>query len=205
MSYIIPIGSGIIQLPFELLYEIVLDLPAKSLIQICQTNKWFQQFCSEQNIIFWKSKLEKDYNWTQIPVGMTEKQLYFSLATNQAKIINIEYIDQNYNSHFVSPLLIFRHELLQNILTKGYRFISAGGTWRATNNLIVNPISVLKDQQNNSLLTLFNLDDPISIMINGIQETIYTDEPLNRFIWNQLDKITYSKYIRAKILGKRRA
>ncbi len=199
MSYTIPRGSGIIQLPFELLYEMMLDLPAKNLIQICQTNKWFQQFCSEQNIIFWRRKLEKDYNWTQIPAGMTEKQVYFSLATNKAKIIKIEYIDQNYTSQFLSYLLIFQNESLWNILSKGYKFVIA------TNNLILNPISILKDHQDNKLLNIFNFDDPITIIINGIQETIYTDEPLNIFIWNQLDKITYVKSIRATILGKRRS
>ena len=115
--YALPSGSGIIEIPRELLFETMLLLPGTTLINLCQTNRWFRDFCDEQNETFWKTKLTNDYPRFISDENYSSKTFYFKLVSQQWKLIDVNLQYYQLPPRDIGPILIKNTETLSQIVS----------------------------------------------------------------------------------------
>lgn len=80
-----------IQLPTDVLFEILLNSTPETLTKICQTNERLKRICNDEHL--WRQKLIKDYPYvTNKPIPYaTLKQLYIDLYLSKIKYIPVFY------------------------------------------------------------------------------------------------------------------
>lgn len=71
-------------LPAELLYEISLNLPIISVLNLCQTSRAFQTICLDDEH-FWKERITQDFGYQTKLETLTWQQLYMNLSRHQIK------------------------------------------------------------------------------------------------------------------------
>ena len=114
--YQLPSGSGISELPRDLLIDVMLLLPGQSLIKICQSNSWFRAFCDEHNVQFWQQKLQNDY--PTIKITNDYKTHYFKLVSGQIKPVKVEIGLIGSRDKIIGTILISNDDSLENVLDK---------------------------------------------------------------------------------------
>lgn len=193
--YQYPKGTGIVGIPRELFETIMLQLPGTDLIQLCTTNRWFREYCTEANESFWSKKLLQDYpnsaNVTLTP-DMSEKRLYLGLELNQIKIFDVyhwKYINDNRSDIInLKSIIIMRNQTVKEMLNNL-------STVYTHNQPII--FIVFQDKHNQRVLSVYDVNTtdlnnlPWTKIYYSIKNTkldLYNHK-LNDEIWNQLDHV----------------
>ena len=75
-------------LPDELNVDILERTSGQDLLNLCQSNKYFQRLCDDES--FWEHKVKHDY-YIHVPPYDTWKQLYIGLTYDQIRPIDIKH------------------------------------------------------------------------------------------------------------------
>lgn len=80
-------------IPYEIVYEIVLYLDAKSIKNLLSSNKTFKSLLDDSQL--WNKKLKRDYPMWNLPSSDYRRE-YFSLAFGTSHLIPLYYDDKIY-------------------------------------------------------------------------------------------------------------
>lgn len=155
--YQLPSGSGISEIPRELVYDMMLMLPGKVLVRLCQTNRWFSRFCDEKNETFWQQKLERDFSISDNTENYSIKTFYFKLVLGQIKQINLEILYNVGEIEKVGTMLINQEETLQQILDQ---LIQVSTDFILKYNTIGRIVSITLKEKGKEIFGIFDFSFP---------------------------------------------
>lgn len=151
-------ASYLEQLPTDILIQILINLPIKDLISLCQTNQKIHQVCLLDRL--WTGRLRQEYPEFPIPPQVNLRNFYFRLLwlQSRAKIFRITAKDILQNTHFKNVntfvrAINTRTPLLTRLKTQGVKrgdilliisinrvtfvFIYDGSQWQRNTTLIL--------------------------------------------------------------------
>lgn len=77
------------QLPAEVIFNILLNLHVKSLLEACKTNSVYFNICKSD--YFWRQKIALDFRLRNIEYEESPYEFYMKLSTDEIKIVPVYY------------------------------------------------------------------------------------------------------------------
>ena len=74
---------SLLDLPYERLYDIALNMDFNTLINFCQTNRFLSQICEDNR--FWRLKFEHDFGFRPKEKGYIDWKLYYELYADEIR------------------------------------------------------------------------------------------------------------------------
>ena len=142
-------------IPDELLYNIMIYLPPRTLLTSCRVNSRYNAICSDKP--FWKEKLLMDYGVLDIPFNLSDKELYINLTYGTIRKVPVFYAGSK-----VDTLWVYIDENFGDVFSRiGITFRRNYPNFSQNSLIIVTPINAelnpLKSLVNERLSTLWNI------------------------------------------------